>query len=61
MRICCKLAIDPLLRALSMQIASTAHSRASGNPGPLAGSLQYVALGPRFREDERMWLSARSG
>src|SRR5262249_9133957 len=28
-------------------------SRASGNPGPLASTTQYAALGPRFRGDER--------
>src|SRR5215510_2603513 len=36
-------------------------SRGSGNPGPLAESLQCVALGPRFRGDERWRLLRETG
>ena len=41
-----------VLRAIGASV--TAHSRASGNPGPELSGLRYVALGPRFRGDERM-------
>src|SRR5262249_29684192 len=42
----------------------TVRPRTSGDPGPLPPTHRFVALGPRFRGDERMarseWLSSDS-
>src|SRR4051794_1530883 len=45
--------IVPARRTTQRVTASAAHSRASGNPGQQA--LEFAALGPRFRGDERRY------
>jgi hypothetical protein len=53
----CRAVCRPPLEQIPIELIhkrSSAHSRESGNPGATCSESVSVALGPRFRGDERM-------